>query len=141
MELFYGSNASFPNIHHHLHKSHASFGTFIRPRICLRLMNAKKREVKHRARLGLVLGPGDADGSLQGVSVIETYPDSGAAPFTEAVADAALREDFFAALPALLTCLTRREREVFEHLRRDATSRAIAEALKVSQGRVSQLRK
>lgn len=128
------------------HKSRASFGTFIRPRICLRLMNAKRREVKHRSRLGLVSAPGDAfaeakDSTPQGVSVIATYPDSGATHFTEAVADAALREDFFAAMPELLTPLTPREREVFQYLRTDASSSAIAASMELSKGRVSQLKK
>lgn len=128
------------------HKSRASFGTFIRPHVCLCLMNEKKREVVHGDRMGSVSGLGDAfseadEDSLQGVSLIETYLDSGAAHFTEEVADAALREDFFSALPELLTCLTAREREVFQHLRMDTPSSAIAVALKLSKGRVSQLRK
>lgn len=128
------------------HESRASFGTFIRPHICLRLMNAKKREVGYRDRMDLVSGPGDAFSeadadSLHGVSVIETYPDSRSSHFTEEVADAALREDFLAALPELLTCLTPREREVFQHLHTDTSASAIAVALKLSKGRVSQLRK
>lgn len=128
------------------HESRASFGTFIRPHICLRLMNEKKREVKYQGRMDLTSGTGEAfsgtdDDFPQGVSAIETYPDSGAARFTEAVADAAAREDFFEALPELVACLTPRERQVFEYLRADVSPIAIAAVLKLSKGRVSQLRK
>ena len=128
------------------HKSRASFGTFIRPQICLRLLNEKRLEMKIQDRLGLVSDPegafaeADAD-SLQGVSAIELYPDPRAADFTEEVVDAALREDFFGALPKLLRCLTPREREAFQHLRTDASSDAIAASLELSKGRVSQLKK
>ncbi len=128
------------------HESRASFGTFIRPHICLRLMNEKKREVKYQGRMDFTSGPGEAfsradDDFPQGVSAIETYPDSGAAHFTEVVADAAAREDFFDALPELVACLTPRERQVFEYLRTDVSPTAIAALLKLSKGRVSQLRK
>ena len=32
------------------HESRASFGTFIRPRICVSLTNAKRKEVRHQRR-------------------------------------------------------------------------------------------
>jgi len=32
------------------HESRASFGTFIRPRICVSLMNAKRKELRHQGR-------------------------------------------------------------------------------------------
>ena len=57
------------------------------------------------------------------------------------VADAAAREDFFDALPELVVDLTPRERQVFEYLRTDVPPTAIAAVLKLTKGRVSQLRK
>ena len=32
------------------HESRASFGTFIRPRVCVSLMNAKRKELRHQGR-------------------------------------------------------------------------------------------
>ena len=41
------------------HESRASFGTFIRPRICVSLMNAKRKELRHQGRERLAISGWD----------------------------------------------------------------------------------
>ena len=123
------------------HQSGASFGTFIRPQICGILRNAKEKELLHSRRelpyvdVGLDLY-GDVDVETdQDVGGLQESPDLNFEFENELVQDISFRET----LPKLLQILTVRERDVFVCLRENQQNHEIAEALKLSEGRVSQL--
>ena len=123
------------------HRSGASFGTFIRPQICGTLRNAKEKELLHSRRElsyadeGCDLS-GDADAEAdQNAGWWHEIVDANAEFEDELVRDISLQE----ALPALLQTLTAREREVFACLRKDQQNHEIAEALKLSEARISRL--
>lgn len=134
------------------HKSNASFGTFIRPRICTSLINAKRKEVKHYERecpVPYYTAP-DAPEALNAeyerdISLMPTalalnnVPDPDAESLEERVIWDIFVADFENALPQLLEKLTDRERQVFAYLRKDMPNCAIAAALNLSSPRVSQL--
>ena len=127
------------------HQSGASFGTFIRPRICGSLMDAKQREVKHYTR--------ECPGSSMDVDTSEALnvederdidfilhaPD----PNTEYFEDRLVWEisvaNFKKVLPQLLEALTHREKQVFACIREDIPNCDIAKLLKLSPPRISQL--
>ena len=123
------------------HQSGASFGTFIRPRICGALTDGKKRELTHSNRelptfdgaWDLSKDP-DADVN-QDIERLWEVPDAHAEFEAEVAEDISFRE----ALPKLLKILTPREREVYTCLRNDYQNCEIAEALTISEARVSQL--
>lgn len=127
------------------HESRASFGTFIRPRICVSLMNAKRKELRHQGREQLVPTNGwDMD------EIADTAEDTAVASIpnildltTESFVDALIWNisiaNFERTLPQLLNELTPRERQVFIFIREDMRNADIAEVLHVSPGRVSQL--
>lgn len=123
------------------HQSGASFGAFIRPQICGTLRNAKDKELLHSRRelpyvdAGLNL---DGDVDAQANREVGGLHESSGLNFEfedELVQDISLRET----LPKLLQTLTARERDVFACLRENYQNREIAEALKLSEARVSQL--
>ena len=127
------------------HESRASFGTFIRPRICVSLMNAKRKELRHQGREQLVPTNGwDMD------EIADTAEDTAVASIpnildltTESFVDALIWNisiaNFERTLPQLLNELTPREQQVFIFIREDMRNADIAETLHVSPGRVSQL--
>ncbi len=123
------------------HESGANFRSFIRVHICGALTNAKKREVKYSDRE-----------ELESDEEWDTYrtPDRQRNPKTGLLLDVpdpcAEFEDelvrnigFASALSELLQTLTPRERKVFDCIRKNQLNCEIAEGLKISQARVSQL--
>lgn len=123
------------------HQSGASFGTFIRPQICGILRNAKEKELLHSRRevpykdeeSGLY---GDVDAETnRDVGWLQQVPDLKSEFEVELVRDISFRET----LPKLLQTLTERERDVFACLRENQQNYEIAEALNLSESRVSQL--
>ena len=127
------------------HESRASFGTFIRPRICVSLMNARRKELDYHGRERLQpIGAADTHNTAD----VETDKDmaftpNAPNPTTESFVDALIWDisvaNFESALPQLLNKLTPRERQVFVFIRQDMRNREIAEALHLSPGRVTQL--
>ena len=124
-----------------LHHSGASFGTFIRPQICGILRNAKEKELLHNRRELPYLAEGldlygDVDADMNpDVGGLQEVPDLNAEFDDELVQKISFQET----LPELLQTLTPRELDVFTCLREDQQNHEIAEALKLSEGRVSQL--
>ena len=123
------------------HKSGASFGAFIRPQICGILKNAKEKELLHsRRELPNVDEGWDLDGDAEAevdrdIGWLHEVSNLHSEFEDELVQDISFQE----ALPALLQPLTARERDVFACLRENQQNHEIAEALKLSKGRVSQL--
>ncbi len=124
-----------------VHPSGASFGTFIRPRICGTLMNAKRNELTHSHRelrsFNGVWDP-DEDPKTEVKRDLARLPEV-PARYTEFEEALVRNISFEAALPKLLKILTPREREVFACLREDQQNCEIAEVLNLSESRVSQL--
>lgn len=127
------------------HESRASFGTFIRPRICVSLMNAKRKELRHQGREQLEPTSGwdtheiadMADDTT--IASIRNIPDFTTESFVDALIWNMSIANFEGMLPQLLNELTPREREVFICIREDMRNVDIAKALHLSPGRVSQL--
>ena len=127
------------------HESCASFGTFIRPRICVSLANARRKELIHHGReshepIGAFDTHNTADTEADSdMAFIPNVPD----PTTESFVDALVWDisvaNFERALPELLNGLTPREQQVFNCIREDLRNTDIAEVLHLSPGRVSQL--
>ena len=123
------------------HQSGASFGTFIRPQICGTLRNAKEKELSHsRRELPYVDEESDLYGDVdteanRDVGWLQQVPDLKSEFEDELVQDISFRET----LPKLLQTLTERERDVFACLREHQQNYEIAEALNLSESRVSQL--
>lgn len=127
------------------HESRASFGTFIRPRICVSLMNAKRKELKHQGREQLEpingwdtheiadMADDTAVASTPNISDLTTESFVDALIWNISIAS------FECMLPQLLNELTPRERQVFIFIREDMRNADITEALHLSRGRVSQL--
>ena len=123
------------------HESGANFRSFIRVYICGALTNAKKREVKYSDRETLESDEEwdthktpDEQRNLK-TGLLLDVPD----PCAE-FEDALVRNiSFVSTLPELLQMLTPRERAVFDCVRKDQLNCEIAEELKISQARVSQL--
>ncbi len=125
------------------HKSGANFGTFIRPRICVSLTNARHKELLHQGRERLESstawnnhGAADTE-DAQDVGLISNIPD----PTTELFVDRLIWDfsiaDFERALPQLLKDLTPRERQVFVLIREDMHNCDIAKALNLKPSRIS----
>ena len=123
------------------HESRANFRSFIRVQICGALTNAKKREVRYSDRE-----------TLESDEELDTYRTSDASrnpktgllldvpdPYAEFEDELVRNISFVSALPELLKTLTRQERAVFDCVRKEQLNCQIAEALKISQPRVSQL--
>ena len=109
------------------HASGASFGAFIRPRICITLSNARRKELIHQGRE-----------HLQKTSPAFWGPDSAPCFVDELLSELTLA-NFQRVLPQLRETLTPREQQVFDLIREDMRNRKIAETLHLSPGRVSQL--
>ena len=123
------------------HQSGASFGTFIRPRICGALMDEKSRELTYSNRkLPTFEGEwnssedSEAEGH-QDVGRLWEVPD----PHAEFEAELVRDISFKGAFRELLKTLTPCEREIFARLRENQRNCEIAADLKISEGRVSQL--
>ena len=126
------------------HASGASFGSFIRPRICGHLMNAKNTELDHFRRYVLetdtaqeVQDTADTDVDSD-VGLLSQIPDP-QPDFEDTLIWELWNADFERALPQLLHRLTPRERQVFNLIRADMRNHKIAETLNLSRGRISQL--
>lgn len=109
------------------HASRASFGTFIRPRICISLSNARRKELIHQGRV-----------HLQKPSPAAWVAESTPCFVDELLSDMTLA-NFQRCLPELRETLTPREQQVLDLIREDLQHRKIAETLQLSPGRVSQL--
>lgn len=116
------------------HSSHATFGTFIRPRICVSLMNAKNKEIAHLKHFTSVLSE---DPEVD--DVISQIPN----PVSESFVDEFIWKDsvenFEKSLPRLLQFLTPREQQVFKLIRKDNRNTDIAEMLNLSKARITVL--
>lgn len=127
------------------HESRASFGTFIRPRICVNLMNAKRKELKYQGREQFEpINGWDVHETTDIADDTEIASVSNILDFTtESFVDALIWDisvvNFERMLPQLLNELTPRERQVFIFIREDMRNADIAEVLHLSPGRVSQL--
>ena len=127
------------------HESRASFGTFIRPRICVSLTNARRKELVYQGRERLepieASDPYNAADTEADTDMV--FMPNASDPTTESFVDALIWDlsvaNFERALPQLLNELTPRERQVFGCIREDMRNREIAETLHLSPGRVSQL--
>ncbi|MYB92978.1 sigma-70 family RNA polymerase sigma factor [Candidatus Poribacteria bacterium] len=123
------------------HESGANFRSFIRVHICGALTNAKKREVRYSDRETLESDEEwDTDGTSDAsrnpkIGLLLEVPDRYAEFEDELVRDIS----FASALPELLQTLTPRERKVFDCIRKNQLNCQIAEELKISRARVSQL--
>lgn len=127
------------------HQSGASFGTFIRPKICGSLTNAKHKELKHYTRecpetyMGV-----DANKALyvedeKGIDFIQNVPHPDAEYFIDRLIWEIFVANFKKTLPQLLKTLTHREQQVFTCIREDMPKCDIAKMLKLSPPRISQL--
>ena len=123
------------------HESGAKFGSFIRPYICGALTNAKAKELTYSNREcldfnGHVSPCEEASPEVDpDINWLQEVPDPSAV-----FEDKLIREISFAdAVPALLKILTPREREIFGCIRENQRNSEIAEVLKLSESRVSQL--
>jgi len=126
------------------HTSGASFGSFIRPRICGRLMNAKRKELYYYRRY--LFDADEAQASQDAaepegdrdVGFLALTPDP-QPHFEDKVIWDMWNVDFERALPQLLQRMTPRERQVFNLIRADTRNCDIAKTLNLSRGRISQL--
>lgn len=127
------------------HQSGACFGTFIRPKICGSLINAKHKELKHHAReCPESYIDVDANGVLnvedeREIGLILNVPDANAECFVDRLVWEISVANFEKALPQLLEALTHREQQVFACIREDMLNCDIAKVLKLSSARISQL--
>jgi len=124
-----------------IHESGANFRSFIRVHICGALTNAKKREVRYSNREEL---ESDEEWDTCRTPDEQRNPKTGLLlevpdPYAEFEDELVRNISFVSALPELLQTLTPRERKVFECIRKNQLNCQIAEALKISQARVSQL--
>ncbi|MDE0314626.1 MAG: sigma-70 family RNA polymerase sigma factor [Candidatus Poribacteria bacterium] len=130
-----------------LHESGASFGTFIRPRICVSLMNAKCKEVKHHVReCSECYIRSDFDETLnqngnyeRDIDLILNAPDANTECFVDRLIWEISVANFKKVLPQLIEALTHREQQVFACIREDMSNCDIAKLLKLSPPRISQL--
>ena len=119
------------------HTSGASFGTFIRPRICLRLTNARKKELLYYTRETCVAETLDEDEI--GVPFIESVPDRTTDSFVDALIWDLSVARFHEMLPLLSESLSAAEQKVLGLIREDMRNCEIAEELGITRGYVSQL--
>ena len=112
------------------HQSNASFGTFIRPRICGALMDVKSKESLYSQREEHISQVHPNDDWLYQI------PDPNANFEDELLAEITIAT----ILPEILKALTPREQEIFDCIRNNQKNSEIIETLKLSKSRVSQLR-
>lgn len=128
------------------HARHANFRTYMLPRICGALTNAKAKEMGHYGHFirypneeGVPKGTSEISPSLQ-----DALPSSASYPkadFENTLIWEMWNKDFEQALPRLLKCLTKREQQVFSAIRSNMKQCDIAETLGLSRPRVNQLLK
>ena len=127
------------------HQSGASFGTFIRPRICGNLINAKHKELKYHEREcseSYMKAEVNAELNVEvnrDIDSILNVPDPNAERFVDEIIWKITVTNFEKALPQLLANLTPREQQVFTCIREDMSNCDIAMMLKLSSSRISQL--
>lgn len=127
------------------HESGASFGTFIRPKICGNLINAKHKELKRYVReCPESYIPSDTNGELnpedeRNINFILNASDANAECFVDRLIWEISVANFEKVLPQLLEALTHREQQVFACIREDMSNYDIAKLLKLSPPRISQL--
>jgi RNA polymerase sigma factor (sigma-70 family) len=127
------------------HESGASFGTFIRPRVCVSLINAKHKELKRYARecseSSLVSDTNEELNAKneEDTALILNVRDPNAECFVDRFIWEISVANFEKALPQLLEALTLREQQVFTCIREDMPNCDIAKMLKLSPPRISQL--
>ncbi|RKU31502.1 hypothetical protein C6497_01515 [Candidatus Poribacteria bacterium] len=129
------------------HESGASFGTFIRPKICGNLINAKHKELKLYAREcpesymdSYTNGKLNAE-DQRDINLILNTPDADAECFVDRLIWEISVANFEKVLPQLIEALTHREQQVFTCIREDMSNCDIAKLLKLSLPRISQLAK
>ena len=123
------------------HQSGASFGAFIRPKICGILNNAKEKELSHNRRELPYIDEGlDLDRDVDAETNRDVRWWHEVSDLNAEFEDKLVRDiSFQEALPELLQTLTAHERDVFACLRENQQNHEIAETLKLSESRVSQL--
>ena len=127
------------------HQSGASFGTFIRPKICGSLINARHKELKHHAREcpeSYIDVNGNEALNVEDeryIDFIQNVPHPDAEYFVDKLVWEISLANFEKALPELLVALTHREQQVFACIREDMQNCDIAKILKLSPPRISQL--
>ena len=112
------------------HQSNASFGTFIRPRICGALVDTKNKECQHSQREEHI------SQAHPNKDWLYQIPDPNAEFEDELLTEITLDT----LLPEILKTLTPRERQIFDCIRNRQKNSEIIETLKISKSRVSQLR-
>ncbi|MXY28449.1 sigma-70 family RNA polymerase sigma factor [Candidatus Poribacteria bacterium] len=128
------------------HAQKASFRTYMLPRICGALTNAKTKEIQH---YGHFIHPPSEEAVPNGTSEVSTSPQGVFLPstscregnFENTLVWEMWNADFEQALPRLLKCLTKREHKVFSAIRSNMKQCDISETLGLSRPRVSQLLK
>lgn len=126
------------------HAQKASFRTYMLPRICGALTNAKAQEIRH---YGHFIHPPNEEDMPNGASEISTPPQDMClssvscrkVTFEKTLVWEMWNKDFEQALPRLLKCLTKREQQVFSAIRSNMKQCDISETLGLSRPRVSQL--
>ena len=127
------------------HPSQASFITFIKSRVCSRLWSERRKELKYLAFPVIEAENAENSGDATPPNLLNAQLYSDACS-RESLEDEVLEkievEQLRERLPAMLNQLTEKERKVVKlKYFQDYTGRQIAEALGVSNGRVSQLMK
>ncbi len=128
------------------HAQKASFRTYMLPRICGALTNAKTKEIQH---YGHFIHPPNEEDMPNGTSERSTCAQGAfllsasgrTVNFEDTLVWEMWNKDFEQALPRLLKCLTKREQQVFSAIRSNMKQCDIAENLALSKARVSQLLK
>lgn len=127
------------------HESGASFGTYIRPRICGSLIYAKRRELKHLSRetpesymVSETTGLSDVN-DHKDIDIIHNFPDANAENFVDELVWKVSVANFEKVLPQLQKALTNREQQVFTYIREDRPNCEIAKLMQLSPPRISQL--
>lgn len=128
------------------HTQKASFRTYMLPRICGALTNAKAKEMRHYGHFihspneaRMPNGTSEVSTPSQGVVLSSASYQKG--NFEDTLVWEMWNKDFEQALPRLLKCLTQREQQVFSAIRSNMKQCDIAENLALSKARVSQLLK
>ena len=128
------------------HAQKTSFRTYMLPRICGALTNAKAKEIRHHGHFIHLPNEEDMPNGTSEISfsLQNTFPSRASYPkvnFEDTLIWDMWNADFEQALPQLLRCLTKREQQVFIAIRANAKQCDIAENLALSKARVSQLLK
>lgn len=128
------------------HPKKASFRTYILPWICGALTREKEKERRHYFWLTPVSEQEDSsqDGSEAADThqhrIISGFPDK-EAEFVDTLIWEMWIADFELALPELLHCLTKREKQVFKLTRADMEQIDIAKRLGLTRSRICQILK